>query len=847
MNGRSGILQRKCACGGSAGLQGECDECKKKKQVSPQRRAAGAGPSIAPPIVQDVLRSPGKPLDSGTRTLLEPHFGHSFASVRVHTDTQSAESARAVNATAYTVGEDVVFDSGQYAPQTARGQQLLAHELTHVVQQRGAAQADSLTVDSPTSQAEREADRFSAQVSPLPTSRVQRTVGGAIAGGLIGGLAGAGIGAMFGPAGAILGGLVGLIGGALLGNLNTRSRKLKPGEIEHAKTIFKDSIDYSKIEITRDSLFAVGAPRTIGNTIHLKSDEKWQEFKGDTLDLSDESSTQIRPTGEQVLIHEMTHVWQYQNGGIAYMPKSIISQIKASVSGGDRGGAYEWRDAIKNGTAWEDLNPEQQAKLVEDYNVHLEVTQRPGVTPENSAEDFKIVSEALPYIQKIRNREGAPTFGSSKKVQKKSRSQGSGGSAETPAPASVHAALRSAGRPLDAATRQYMEPRFGHDFSDVRIHTGIEAAASARAVDALAYTVGRDIVLDAKHYDPATGRGTHLLAHELAHVVQQSGSSSASNSGALLVGSGHDPAEREAEHVADRTVAGDGAVSRQADHTGYLRRQQAGDGAPKDPDPWLRLGPDWSLNPGTTLPKLGGGSLEDIHKGWCYLSKKCGKESTNPCPPSWVYHKSEDGKRSCCPTYTTDDKCCSPEKVIMKPAGWACPEKPKAVGPGPRNDAPQTAPPPAAQPAPKVDPGRSLTVDRPVHFLQNQPGTVVASEAGLRSSLTESGKTDLTLLLEWLVKYPTFGVQLTGMASIEGTPAINLQLGENRARSVANVLVARGVDRGRITEPAGSSGDCPTVSAGVHNCGDSQASKTVNPNDRVVRARLFVMPERPRP
>jgi hypothetical protein len=100
-----------------------------------QRSAVANGPAIAPPIMQDVLRSPGQPLDSATRAFMEPRFGHDFSGVRVHTDAQAAESARSVNALAYTVGSNVVFGAGQYAPGTVAGQRLLAHELTHVVQQ----------------------------------------------------------------------------------------------------------------------------------------------------------------------------------------------------------------------------------------------------------------------------------------------------------------------------------------------------------------------------------------------------------------------------------------------------------------------------------------------------------------------------------------------------------------------------------------------------------------------------------------------------------------------------------------------------------------------------------------
>jgi hypothetical protein len=77
----------------------------------------------------------GQPLPDSARSFLEPRFGHDFSKVRVHHDHQAAESARLVNAQAYTVGQDIVFGAGRYAPGTSSGQRLLAHELTHVVQQ----------------------------------------------------------------------------------------------------------------------------------------------------------------------------------------------------------------------------------------------------------------------------------------------------------------------------------------------------------------------------------------------------------------------------------------------------------------------------------------------------------------------------------------------------------------------------------------------------------------------------------------------------------------------------------------------------------------------------------------
>ncbi|HEY0068912.1 MAG TPA: DUF4157 domain-containing protein [Chloroflexia bacterium] len=91
----------------------------------------------APPIVHDVLRSPGQPLDPATRGFMETRFGHDFSKVRVHDGSQAAASARAVQARAYTLGQHVVFGAGQYAPRTFEGRRLVAHELTHVLQQGG--------------------------------------------------------------------------------------------------------------------------------------------------------------------------------------------------------------------------------------------------------------------------------------------------------------------------------------------------------------------------------------------------------------------------------------------------------------------------------------------------------------------------------------------------------------------------------------------------------------------------------------------------------------------------------------------------------------------------------------
>jgi hypothetical protein len=154
-------LQRKCACGTHTIAGGDCESCQKENAAAGLRRAAGSADSISgvPSIVHEVLRSPGQPLDASTREFMESHFNHDFSHVRMHADRRAADSARAVNALAYTVGRDVVFGSGRYAPGTSEGRRLLAHELAHVVQQASVSTTSVGRISDYHDPAERDAER----------------------------------------------------------------------------------------------------------------------------------------------------------------------------------------------------------------------------------------------------------------------------------------------------------------------------------------------------------------------------------------------------------------------------------------------------------------------------------------------------------------------------------------------------------------------------------------------------------------------------------------------------------------------------------------------------------------
>jgi uncharacterized protein DUF4157 len=366
--------------------------------------------------------SPGEAISPALRQDFESQLGADFSSVRIHTDEKAGASALALGARAYSVGPDIVFAPGHYAPNTSAGRELIAHELYHVKQDGGRRPnaGESVVVGSPDSPQEHEAAAVAQSVvfstdavaaSPLahqvPAAPrhggpvLHRSLLGAGIGGLLGGTIGAVglglLGGLLGPAGAvagaIIGGIGGLVAGAIVGDIaSRRSRSLTSAEKAYLREIFHDAVDYDKVTITRGSALSAGAARTTGNTINLQD----EHFVGDTMDLSD--------AGQLTFAHEMGHVWQYQNGGLAYIPSSLIPQIVAGLSGQSRNAAYDWRNAVRNHIDWSEWNAEQQAECISDYNEALRRINAGNAT----LEDYDTVTLAQPFIELVRERIGAP-------------------------------------------------------------------------------------------------------------------------------------------------------------------------------------------------------------------------------------------------------------------------------------------------------------------------------------------------------------------------------------------------------------------------------------------------------
>lgn len=286
--------------------------------------------------VDDVLASPGHPLDREARLELENRLGQDFSQVCVHSDATAAASADAVDAVAYTVGNDVVFAAGQYRPRTPEGRQLLAHELTHVLQHSpaSAGTAAELTLSSPHNSREHEADAVArgatpaATVSRSPSDRRlvhrQHREPGPVT--------------VRSPVAEEMVTLLSDISAAHVG------RSLTATERALARQVFGDSIDFARVRLIPTDILDY---RTVGNNIRVPQD----------FGVDDEYMA-------QTLIHELTHVWQYQHGGTSYLSHSVQTQI-AAARRGNRNFAYAYE--LAPGTSFFDFTPEQQASIVENY------------------------------------------------------------------------------------------------------------------------------------------------------------------------------------------------------------------------------------------------------------------------------------------------------------------------------------------------------------------------------------------------------------------------------------------------------------------------------------------------
>jgi hypothetical protein len=591
-NTYSNSIQHKHPQGEELNRQPEQEEGEREEDETLQAKTVSSEKPIITPEIQthiNSIKGNGQALPKSYQYHMKTHFGHDFSKVKIHTDTNAAETARALHARAYTINQDIVFGAGQYAPETYEGKKLLAHELTHVVQQMpNAATPQRVYRQSETQPSQQQSDIEKRLIEE--TIRIAKSP------------------------------ITFLRGAYIRKSLEERkSRKhllevfnsavqhvLTQRESDNRKLIQLIGIEAQKLLQTVELEF-IHDPQA--STLDLLPGDKGQKYrnflwgkndfpgneplKGEQEDEQTKqlrlehqkearkmagALSEVRPerrvnTGKAAVMTKSEFHWEYVDQQMETVPgqgnhrlnryakDSFIKMHADALQDGvdlvilssDRTPSKAKRNAARAG------NPTAVAKfsahtlgLAVDLQMSQgkqefkEITTRPMSNVvgmhQSPVHKWLFLRGAAygwyPYQNEPWHWEYNPP-GFREKFQEDMQKEAakSSSTSETPVlqrsangslpsqsvPQTMHEVLRSPGEPLNASIRAFMESRFGHDFSNVRVHTDARAAESARDVNAHAYTAGPDIVFGHGQYAPGTSRGNKLLAHELTHTVQQTG------------------------------------------------------------------------------------------------------------------------------------------------------------------------------------------------------------------------------------------------------------------------------------------------------------------------------------
>ena len=512
------VLQRRCACGSKSESDGQCAECAEKEGVL-QRKSSSGRTGEAPPIVYDVLRAPGQPLDTESRDFMEARFGYDFSGVRVHSDEQAHRSADETDAEAYTVGQDIVFASGRYSPHSEGGRELLAHELTHVVQQgfTGPGATGAITMGKH-DEHETSADTTAQAVvsGAGPTLTRARATGVASVGlqrqeaegeeagnqGKAGGttskapcleeLVGEDVPSLL-QAGVLT---VIEFGGASCKPCQRLKAQLAEICAGFEKNPPPVTVRFYSIDVEdpgNEDRYNDWTPG--GSVPHLyfyvgSSQQSHYDSapEPDALDYIMAQHIEYANTSGAKRGAKKGMKWGVGAGAVAGIAGAIAIGTQSNLEGNAMMGAI--LGTIVGGAA-----------------VGLGLGAAIGAIAGHATDD----------------RNKGPKDQKRKKLQKKSRHDDAKDREEREADlwaAHVSRNGKGNGRPLETATRGFMEDRFNHDFSHVRVHRDASLESIAPGMDAYAATTGSDIYFAPDVYAPGTRLGREVLGHELAHVIQ---------------------------------------------------------------------------------------------------------------------------------------------------------------------------------------------------------------------------------------------------------------------------------------------------------------------------------------
>jgi hypothetical protein len=504
-------------------LTGQIPHLVQQQAESPHRRSIQASNPIVSSNIQSQithLRGSGQPIPQAKRAFFEPRFKADFSGVRIHTDSRAADTARAMGARAFTSGQDIVFGASQYQPESTEGQRLLAHELTHVVQQQGA----------------KPFDQKASAVKPSATETPQT---------------------------------------AEIGSVQRacpeckQARQQQPPEEAQDKIIQTKSTSGDLPEIFPD---ATGAP----NSELIQPDQLTTEIQKNSglssiapnIQRQPESaspggapvSTGAEPTTETtteetaasalIVDDEVDTLEPGQMKKSEFLNElrtAVCQTAEAALAKTDQTtngcpyleywfNHYRNKDSQHIERAIHKYAPETaRATTAREYIAPI--TGRVGRAVSTWAETGEITGVpegvSLPGIG-LADAAGSLFSGIAGAASRVASGAGrllsgignllfkgrEGGARATENPQAIQTQLGD-GRPLDGGVRSRMESAFGTNFSNVRLHTDAKASGLSSHFNARAFTVGEHVAFGAGEYQPGTLIGDALIAHELAHTVQQ--------------------------------------------------------------------------------------------------------------------------------------------------------------------------------------------------------------------------------------------------------------------------------------------------------------------------------------
>jgi hypothetical protein len=424
--------------------------------------------------------SGGNPLPAEVRTFMEPRFGADFSGVRLHAGDEAAELNRSVSARAFTLGRDIYLGEGQMEVASDGGKRLLAHELTHVVQQGGAGMLQQAVA-----QPKRVAGGAGNQSKSAKA--IQREISTPLK---------KGVKVKKGIAQLEVKNVTFIL------KEDTRSKSMEEGK---GNTTVTPVISYGRYSASKDdkvTKFSSPKIKLIIQTVYgpgVTSQSPSIYGKGT------EEDTQ---KGKGSLgYHEGSHGTDFIN----YIKKNPLPSFEGRI--GMR--SAEFKQAAEAYTKQVDIYVQEMR------NSSISSTDCVGKKAPLCSKKNEIkrsVQRAIPQSE-----DEAVQRAAEEEDELQTKRASAADSFEVGRDFENRVAGSSGGSPLPDETRTFMEPRFGMDFSGVRLHAGGEAADLNRSVSARAFTLGRDIYLGAGQTDVASDGGKRLLAHELTHVVQQNG------------------------------------------------------------------------------------------------------------------------------------------------------------------------------------------------------------------------------------------------------------------------------------------------------------------------------------